>query len=206
MVEVLVVIGVIAILMGLVMPVIVAARRDAQSIRCREQMRQLGMAFQMYASGNKGRLMHGGFLNQWHMTILPENKWWPTTLCPTGERDEWVSYLYNGYLGMIGHNLNLAPRAHALSTDIILLGEKRLMHGMHWRFPDPASYVDQVDPLRHGRRLRANYLYLDFHVEGREREPLINPNDSWDIMRPYEIRSSGSRRAPGPDLPELPPG
>ena len=55
LVELLVVIGIIAILIAVLMPGLSAARRQGRSIACLSNLRQLGMAFQMYCNENRGR-------------------------------------------------------------------------------------------------------------------------------------------------------
>lgn len=54
LVELLVVIGIIALLIGILMPVLGKARDSANRTACLSNMRQLGMAFVMYTGENKG--------------------------------------------------------------------------------------------------------------------------------------------------------
>jgi prepilin-type N-terminal cleavage/methylation domain-containing protein len=54
LVEVLVVLGIIAVLMSLLMPAITLVRRQSEATKCASNLRQLGMALQMYANSNKG--------------------------------------------------------------------------------------------------------------------------------------------------------
>lgn len=56
LVEVLVVIGIIAILVGILLPVVSRARASANRVACAAQLRDLGNVFQMYLTANKGRL------------------------------------------------------------------------------------------------------------------------------------------------------
>jgi prepilin-type N-terminal cleavage/methylation domain-containing protein/prepilin-type processing-associated H-X9-DG protein len=60
LVELLVVVGIIALLISILMPVLNTARERAQRIVCANQLKQLGAAVHMYANENKGRLPFGG--------------------------------------------------------------------------------------------------------------------------------------------------
>jgi prepilin-type N-terminal cleavage/methylation domain-containing protein/prepilin-type processing-associated H-X9-DG protein len=56
LVELLVVIGIIALLISILMPALTRARQAAQSVGCMANLRQLGVALNMYVSENKGYL------------------------------------------------------------------------------------------------------------------------------------------------------
>jgi prepilin-type processing-associated H-X9-DG protein len=55
LVELLVCIGVIAVLLGLLLPTLAGARESANRTKCLSNLRQLGLAFTAYLNDNKGR-------------------------------------------------------------------------------------------------------------------------------------------------------
>ena len=57
LVELLVVIGIIAILMGILIPTIAGARESGSSVKCLSNLKQIGAAMQMYANNYKGAVV-----------------------------------------------------------------------------------------------------------------------------------------------------
>lgn len=59
LVELLVVIGIIAVLIGILLPSLNRARAEGRAIKCSSQLQQIGVAVQLYMTQNKG------FIGQW---------------------------------------------------------------------------------------------------------------------------------------------
>ena len=74
LVELLVVIGIIAVLISILLPSLNAARRSASNVKCQNNLKQIGMAIVMYADSNDGN--------------IPWQVWadWTTTNYPAGSQ------------------------------------------------------------------------------------------------------------------------
>jgi prepilin-type N-terminal cleavage/methylation domain-containing protein/prepilin-type processing-associated H-X9-DG protein len=74
LVELLVVLAILTVLLALLMPTISRARRQARSVICLSNLRQLGVAFQVYVNNNKGKsfIGYGSVDNYWLRVLEPE--------------------------------------------------------------------------------------------------------------------------------------
>src|SRR5687767_13506568 len=81
LVELLVVIGIIAVLISILLPSLQAARRQASMVQCQSNMRQIAMALMMYIDANKGRFPPATVPNSANVEAsFPNGWWWPNEL------------------------------------------------------------------------------------------------------------------------------
>jgi prepilin-type N-terminal cleavage/methylation domain-containing protein/prepilin-type processing-associated H-X9-DG protein len=70
LIELIVVIGIIAILMAFLLPALRVARESARTVQCASQLRQIGFAIQQYANANAGKTPAWAVRHEW-----PDDPW-----------------------------------------------------------------------------------------------------------------------------------
>lgn len=191
LVEMLVVVAVIAILAGLLLPALGKAKAQAKSLGCKNNIKSLGTANQLYSNDWNGHVVPETDYYVWENHLAPylgldgyrapNHKPGSVFTCPENPGGEW-----NGNFPSFGYNMSL--RRSAVGGWVIytwrieqvkspgrkvLFVESRNEAVEVWSFApvesDPAAYVR----LRHPGRT-CNLFFLDGHV-GTYGAPPIPP-------------------------------
>ena len=90
LIELLVVIAIIAILAAILFPIFLAAKKSAQAASCLSNMKQIGMAHQMYIDNNSNTLVPIGMAGIPGGPLLPDPSviYWPDILAKYTSRSE----------------------------------------------------------------------------------------------------------------------
>jgi prepilin-type N-terminal cleavage/methylation domain-containing protein/prepilin-type processing-associated H-X9-DG protein len=187
LIELLVVIGIIALLVALLAPAIISSRRQAQAVQCRSQLHQIGLAMTEYAMDNDGWVIPydygpwAGIGNRPWCDNLFGVPYPPVGICPTAVDGEQLSYQVNTTVKFTV--MLYSGPFHRPPQDTILVGENvpgtDTLESMGTYQGD--VYLTRWDPARHGRRLGSNYLFLDMHVSNELPPCLPGDPDPWSI-------------------------
>lgn len=174
--ELLVVMAIIAVLAGLLLPVLGRSKRSAQSIACVSNLRQIGIALTAYVQDNNDRLpVCAGYLPS-HLPDLPpitttlfsEPKTNALFKCPSDLKifpAEQTSYEWNFWLNGAPYS---APQWAAIYTNEARVIVETLFGGR-----DQTPILGDADPFHEatGNRMGKNALYFDGRVQKKRLQP-----------------------------------
>ncbi|MEA2709812.1 MAG: hypothetical protein QOF78_2413 [Phycisphaerales bacterium] len=193
LIELLVVIGIIAILLGLLFPALANAWASARLVNCQSNLRQVGQALIMYANVNNGWIIPvdndpsaeggvRGFGTLWE----PKDRW-PARVFkvkgPPVETTDPADYTPKVLIcpadlqAAMAHTyaLNNPPAAHLCKfgssdfaglhgSDVVLAAEKRTFANDYYLEPEQDDFDSALELYRHGIKRGSNYLFFDGHV------------------------------------------
>lgn len=163
LVELLVVIAVIALLAAMLLPALAKAKSKAGSVRCQSQLRQAGLATQLYAQDHRGAVRLQSPLiitNTWAQSLSAhQNLPVSLFLCPTYPPNVWTNWLMTfGVWVDPPEALRSGPLQEILQSD---------------RIEQPASHLHVADTTSRGRlgitarQFHAFRIDEDYEIHGR---------------------------------------
>lgn len=196
LVELLVVIGIIAILISMLLPAINKATIQSKTVACKANLQQNYQFLLMYANANKGHMFPVGF-----GAGMPMDKVWPnyvftpprgdppTMICPADQEPVGKhSYLLNSHIP--ARQIRYGATKGVSSSEIILMGEKKTTSHHYYMDAEDGDLASEVEFYRHGLRQGSNYLYMDGHVETMIFQNLKKSLDPWDPLEKIESPSN----------------
>lgn len=203
LVELLVCMGIIALLIGILVPTLSGARARAQSTECQSNLRQLYFAQTYYADQHKGRWASaaapGMGLDGWEdglrRYLAPRSLDTRKILtCPSArDEDRLERSTYGANSCLIMPNWQARRDRKFNTSEIILMGEKA-PNGDDWLVTEDKYYLTPLgeaqawfvainhkskSSYRHEKGMKANMLMADGHVVAMSREQLVRDSGHW---------------------------
>src|SRR5688500_11890605 len=132
LIELMVVIGIVTILIALLLPALQRAKHQAKSVQCKSNLRQIGLALQIYSNDWKGWIyppkLGANFPpeERWPVHVFKPPVWNPPVMkCPSDAPDmaEDHSYILNNHLAE--HEIKFGSKIpNRSSSEVIVMGEK----------------------------------------------------------------------------------
>lgn len=212
LVEMLVVIGIIGILAAMLMPALARAKAKANSIKCLNHMRQIGLALTMYAEENRGEHPVRAIQPKaWPQKLKPFYMDYQVLVCPSDSfglagllantNYPKRSFIINAFNDYFAKNLSKADYEryqkwnwpHGMRETAILRPSETLVFGEK-RKGSPHVHMDveqgqkgndfeEIDHARHGRG--SNFVFADNSVRLLSKNQELYPENLWAVEDEY---------------------
>ena len=208
LVELLVVIGIIAVLIGMLMPALSKVQQQSKWLKCQSNLRTIGQFLQMYSNQWRGycyppNLGAGNTPDtRWPVQVFPHlqapDYAVPVMLCPADDPEpvDQHSYILNDHIFEHGMKFGSKPPNGLSTSDIVLMGEKtttRNDYYMNENANAPSDFeTGAVELYRHGFRLGSNYLYMDLHVGTFREIASTDPKKLKAFSDPWDFNPDGT--------------
>jgi prepilin-type N-terminal cleavage/methylation domain-containing protein/prepilin-type processing-associated H-X9-DG protein len=183
LIELLVVLAIIGLLAGILFPVLAQAREKARQTQCASNLRQIGMAINMYVQDHDGQFpaVHAGvagpgaskvMLGRWTDIIASYTNDQRIHQCPSFTDPSLYSYILNAWFA---HATNSSAIPDWSGTIIVAERREGFDHFGYHPWDGTEAMRQAIGTERHNGG--ANYLFADGHVVPRRFAQTLEPVD-----------------------------